>query len=178
MNKKWVLSPVSFFERKEVCPCQAQAMESPWSALWAFWSWHRVRSFWKCPEDTVIASTDLFFSVHCEGALVHERKSWSGLCFGDWKPFQEHGLLWSQPRNEFLTVYNINSIIVCFWRLVIKTACFCCFKVIFVRIVYPLTTTKTKYNSDELLCLLWHCFKLNCSKVRKFNYISTNSTKY
>lgn len=34
-----------------------------------------VRSLSKCPEDTVIASTDLFFSVHCEGVLVHERKS-------------------------------------------------------------------------------------------------------
>ena len=32
-----------------------------------------VRSLSKCPEDTVITSTDLFFSVHREGALVHER---------------------------------------------------------------------------------------------------------
>lgn len=32
-----------------------------------------VRSLSKCPEDTVIASADLFFSVHCEAALVRER---------------------------------------------------------------------------------------------------------
>lgn len=144
MNKKWVFPPVSFFERKEVCPCQVQAMErreSLWSLLKLT---QQSEAFESVQRTQSVASTDLFFSVHTEGALVHERKSWSGLCFGHWKPFQVHGLLWSPSCNEFLAVYNIISIIVRFWRLGIKTACFYCFDVIFLGIVYPLTTTEHK----------------------------------
>lgn len=110
MNKKWVFPPVSFFERKEVCPCQVQAMErreSLWSLLKLT---QQSEAFESVQRTQSVASTDLFFSVHTEGALVHERKSWSGLCSGHWKPFQVHGLLWSISGLSTRHFYSLSTL--------------------------------------------------------------------
>lgn len=120
-------------------------------ASWVFWSWHSTQNtLQKGPEGPVtcvcwVAPLRLYCSY-----VVHGRSTSGGLCSGDWKLIQLDGLLWSQSCTAFFAMCNINLITNLFWRWDIKSTYWYCFKVMFVKVVCPLTKINSSWDDSGI----------------------------